>query len=43
MLVVQDGPEAVFEYGVTFHQTGEPLEWLRDCQIIKDSSPCFHS
>lgn len=37
MLLVQDGPEVVFEHDV------KSLELLRDCQILKNSALCSHS
>jgi hypothetical protein len=43
MLLVQDGPEAVFEHDVTSQKAGEPLEWLRYCQLLKNSSLFSHS
>jgi hypothetical protein len=43
MLLVHDGPENVYELGVTSRQTGKLLQWLRDCQVLKDSAPCSHS
>jgi len=43
MLLVQDVPEAVFEHDVRSQKAGEPLEWLRDCQILKNSALYSHS
>jgi hypothetical protein len=37
MLLLQDGPEAVFEHDVTSRKAEEHLEWLRDCQILKNT------
>jgi len=43
VLLLQDGPEAVFEHDVTSQKAEEPLEWLRDCQILKNPALYSHS